>query len=109
MIPARLLPHTVTVTAPARVTDEYGNEVLDYDAGVTRQIRAYVQPRQGEEDTTDRNAVARAWVMFSTESVDALERVTYAGRTYNVDGPSRAWDAPAGAHHHETNLTLVEG
>lgn len=109
MIPPRLLPHMVTVTTPARTSDAYGNEILDYEAGSSRELRGYVQPQTGGEETVDRNAVSRQYLLFTNEEVAALDRVTWDGRTFEVQGPSRDWDTPSGAHHHETLLTLVEG
>lgn len=107
----RMLPHSVTVTTPGRSTDGYGNEALDYVTGVTaRTIAAYVQPRPGTENTDGRNAVERVWVMFTTAPVEALDRVTWEGRVYEVDGQPQRWDVPGRrTHHYESNLRAVEG
>lgn len=112
MLPARMLPHSITITTPARGQDGYGNEVLDYVAGTTRQRPAYVRPAPASENVADRDAVTAAWQVHSNDlDVTALDRVTFDGTTYEVDGQPNVWRTIPGGRpgHSKFLLRRVDG
>jgi hypothetical protein len=111
MISVDLFPHTLTVITPTIATDRYSNETLSYDVppATSRTIGGFMQPNVSTENTVDRSAVTYAYVVYTNDSLDARDRVIWEGHTFEVDGPPRRWDTPAGAHHYETYLRVTEG
>lgn len=111
MISASLFPHEIVVVTPAVVEDRYHAQTLTYDIppATQRTIRAFMQPSATQEDMVDRNALTYAYTVYTTEALEARDRVTFDGHTYEVDGPPRRWDAFMGAHHYEALLRVTEG
>lgn len=116
MLPARMLPHRITITSPGRVDDGYGNEVLSYDpadgATVRENVPAYVRPAPASEDVVDRNAVTAAWQVHCNDlDVTALDRVAYDGTAYDIDGQPNVWRTIPGGRpgHSKFLLRRVDG
>ncbi len=113
-IPARGLPHTVTVLTPGRVANRYGNEAPDWTAATSRTIAAYVQTpgrsSGGSENFDLRDALIGDRQMYTNDmAVTGYDRVIFNGITFEVLGPAGQWDNPAGPHHSEIRLRYVEG
>lgn len=114
MIPARLLPHTVTVVRPAATTDSHGNTVLDYGTGATRtQIAAWMQQDHRSEPLADgRDPLVQRWLLITNENdIQGRDRIEWdeTPATFEVDGPAYPVHTPAGVHHTEATLRVVEG
>lgn len=112
MIPARLLPLTVTKIRPAQTTDRYGNPVYDYGGAATRtSIAAWIDQASASEDTPDgRNPIAGGWKLITNHiDLDAADRIEWASAAYDLDGPAWPVHTPAGLHHLEARLRRVEG
>jgi hypothetical protein len=108
--PDRLLPHTLTVVHPTVTLGIHNQQVRTYDAGTGTDIAAYVQPKLGAEFNEARQ---QSTIELRTYSVDhpgdALDRVVWRGRWYDVIGPTRAYETPDGHHHYEGSIRAVEG
>lgn len=111
MIPDEALPHVVTVTTPTTATDGYGNTVLDYTSGATREVRGFLQPLPGSEFTDGRQAIETRARLFTNATIAPLERVAHAGRAYDIDGSPEAWGTLPGGEpgHSELILRRVDG
>lgn len=112
-IPDRLLPHTVAIVRPALVPDAYGNKIRDYSQGIAARttVRAWMQQDNREEARSDgREAAIQKWLML-TNHPDVLrgDRVEYGALTYDVEGPPEPVFTPAGFHHLEATLRVVDG
>lgn len=111
-VPDHLLPHTVMVVRPALVPDDYGNTRRDYGETATRtEIRAWMQQDHRSEARTDgREAGIQAWLMVTNHG-DLLrrDRIEFNGTTFEVEGPPEPVATPAGSHHTEATLRVVDG
>lgn len=111
-IPDHLLPHAVTLVRPALVTDEYGNVTRDYGPSATRTaIQAWMQQDQRQEARSDgREAAVQAWLMVTNHpDVQRHDRVEFGTTTFDVEGPPEPAHTPAGFHHTEATLRVVDG
>lgn len=112
MIPARLLPLTVTKVRPAQTTDRYGNAVYDYGAAAARtSIAAWIDQASASEDTPDgRDAIEGGWKLITNHTgLDPLDRIEWDSAAYELDGPAWPVHTPTGLHHVEAQLRRVEG
>lgn len=107
--------HTITVLVADRIV-ERGDVILDWSNPTRTEYRGcHVQPMAGDEVFVSdgrRNAVVTRWKLFAPPNVvvGALDRVKYAGTTYELDGAPRAWPSASGRLDHlEAILQLVEG
>lgn len=112
-IPDGLLPHAVTLVRPATVPDAHGNDITDYSDGVAvhTPIAAWVQQDSRTETRPDgREAAIQVWLML-TNHADILrgDRVVHGALTFDVEGPPEPVHTPAGYHHTEATLRVVEG
>ena len=112
-IPDRLLPHTVVITKPARVSDHYANPgQLDYATGTTTTTTAWLQEGQytAGEDTNGRDALISQWTMITNyQGIEGYDRVAWDGKTFEVDGQPSPKYTPLGLHHVEATLRHVQG
>lgn len=104
---------SVTVLRAQVVEDRYGNESLDWSDPAEHEINECVlQPISGEETLSlDGNAVVSRWSFSGPKGADltAMDRVTYQGETYEIDGYVRRWESPTGSlAHTEAMLKRVE-
>lgn len=113
MIPVRLLPFTVTLIRPAVGVDRYNNPTYDYGPAATRtSIRAWIEQADlAREDLRDgRDPIEGGWKLITNHAdVDANDRLDWAARVYDLDGPAWPVHTPAGFHHTEASLRRVEG
>lgn len=116
-IPESLLPHTVTLVRPAQSADAYNNVTYSYGAGATRtEISAWLQQDQRTETFPDGRApLDQRWPLITNhDDVRAKDRIEWADHpqgavTFDIDGPPEPAYTPAGFHHTEATLRLVDG
>jgi len=115
-VPAGLLPHTVTRVRPAVTTNPYGDKTYNYGAAAVRKpMAAWMQQDQRTEPLADgRDPLTQNWLMVTNDpdvaGHDRIEWTAPAGPTvFEVDGPPAPVYTPAGYHHTESTLRLVEG
>lgn len=87
------------MTYSAGTVDRYGNPTVTYGAPVSTAAR--VEQTDSKEVLGDRDTRQTWFRIFlpPTASVGALDRITYSGRTLEVDGaPVTYWDSSA-PHH----------
>lgn len=112
-IPARLLPHTVTIVHPVETIDSHGNAIRS--PGVSHTSAAFVQPRTQSENHDQRDELVGTWRMFTNDpDVGGYDQVLWSQDgapplTFEVVGPPATWDNPSGLHHNEVTIRLVEG
>ena len=103
----------VTIRRPARTTDRYGDEVLDFSTFVDfTDTVAWISQRAASEDLNGRNERRSEWVGFFPVDVclSAHDRVLWCGRVFEVIGPPNVPETPHGGPHHvEADLRIVEG
>lgn len=110
MIPARLLPLTVTWQQPTTTTDGYGNTVDDWTTPTSEDIAAYIEQRTTTENRDGRDVTVTRLLFITNElGVRATHRIIWDGRTYEIDGDCAVFHTPAGPHHSEATLLIVEG
>lgn len=111
-IPTGLLPQTVTRIRPGTSTDTYGNTVYSYSSGASSaSMAAWLQQDNRAEPLSDgRDPLEQVWLMI-TNDADVLgrDRVTFGSTTFEVQGPPEAVYTPAGFHHLEATLRVVNG
>ena len=111
-VPDGLLVHQVTIVRPATSTDAYGNTTRDYGAGATRTtVAGWMQQDQRTEPHEDgRDSLEQRWLLITDhEDIQGYDRVEWDGPTMEVDGPPEPAYTPAGYHHTEATLRVVEG
>lgn len=110
MIPAHLLPISVTWIRPGTTTDSYGNTVPDWDTVTSSALPVMIEQRHTVEQLENRDATVTTLVMFTNElAVAATDRVVWAGDTFDIDGEPWIVHSPAGPDHAEAALRRVEG
>lgn len=114
MLPARMLPHQITILTPGTTTDGYGNQVPDWAAATSRTAAAYVRPWTPGDENVDagRDVSDRVWQVHTNDSaVTAFDRIVHDGVTYEIDGdPMIRKLAPGGRlGHTKLRLRRVDG
>lgn len=111
-VPDHLLPHTVTIVRPVLVPNAHGNATPDYGEAASRTtIQAWLQQDTRQETRSEgREAAIQAWLMV-TNHADVLrgDRAEYGALTFDVEGPPEPVFTPAGFHHVEATLRVVDG
>lgn len=111
-IPDAMLPHTVTKVRPAVTTSNYGNTAYDYGVAATRtDIRAWLQQNTRAEPRPDgREALEQSWLLMTNDpDVQGIDRIEFDALTFGVEGPPGPYYTPAGFHHTEATLRIVDG
>lgn len=110
MIPARLLPIAVTWVQPAATEDAYGNPMPDWGEDATRNdLQAWIEQQDTREVRDGRDQLVSTWLFITNElGVGGQDRIEWADRTFEVDGEPAVMHTPAGPHHLEARLLLVE-
>jgi hypothetical protein len=111
VIPPRLLPHEVTVTAPGTTSDGYGEPSPDWDTPGVRTITARMQQVGAREVSDGRSGQVGDWRMQTNDlTLAADERITWKGITFEVVGaPAFPADGTGSPHHCEAQLRVVTG
>lgn len=113
-VPTALLPHQVTVVRPVVSTDAHGSQVYDYGAAATRTTVAgwLQQDRRAEPRSDGREPLEQRWALVTNhEDVQGRDRIEWAETpaVFEVEGPPEPTYTPAGYHHTEATLRVVEG
>lgn len=111
-VPASKLPHTVTRIRPATSTSSYGDVTYDYDPGAARtEMSAWMQQDKRDEPRENgRDPLEQRWLMVTNETdVLGRDRIEWSGPTLEVEGPPEPVFTPAGYHHTESTLRVVNG
>ena len=106
------LSQEIDIITPALTTDDYGNDVADWQNATERTAAAYVRPAPASENVADRNAVTAQWQVHTNDLlVTALDRVRFGGEVYEVDGQPNVWkvDPTGGTGHSKFLLKRVAG
>lgn len=106
-----LLVHDVTILTAPTTTDARNDAVKDWANATSATIKGWVSQRSGIEDHDQREAQVSTWILYlhPEASITGANRVTWAGITFEVDGPvNPAW-SPRGEHHLEVPLRVVAG
>jgi len=98
-MPGYAFGEPVVVLDPSTTTDDYGNDVEDWDSPVTvATIEGVgVEPRPtGESFTEDRNAVTNGYTLYLPAGSVILptQRVEVRGSVWPVLGPTAEWRNP---------------
>ena len=105
------LPHLVTRLRATVTTDRKNVPSFDWSSPLELDLLAYVQPRSSSETfNPEGTRVRSSHVMFCLEQdVTAQDRIVWNGETFLVVGQPARHETPAGYHHTEADLLLVEG
>lgn len=110
MLPAYVVPDTATWIEPGVTTDEYGNQVADWDSATETEIRVWIEEAATTEQRDGRDTITSRWLMLTNElHITARARIVFQDRTYEIDGEPSVLRTPTGPHHAEMTLLLVEG
>lgn len=114
MLPAQMLPHTITIRTPGTATDAYGNTVPSWATATTRTAAAYVRPQStsvrpagNEHVEVGRDVSELSWQAHTNDAaITALDRIDWNGLTYEVDGEPLRWPSAPGGRLSFTKLQL---
>jgi hypothetical protein len=114
MLPARMMPQTITILTAATTVDGYRNTVLDWTSPASRTAAAYVRPIStslrptgNEHVDVGRDVSERAWqVHTNDQAVTVFDRVVHDGVTYEIDGDPLVWTTAPGGRLAFTKLLL---
>jgi glycine/D-amino acid oxidase-like deaminating enzyme len=113
VIPARLLNRTLTWVQPATVTDAYGDAAKSFAAeDVTETTIAGRIEQSSTRETNDetRDLSTSALVLYTnTAGISPADRIVDGATVYEVTGIVADVDGPAGRHHCEARLRLLDG
>lgn len=121
MLPARMLPHRITILTRGTATDAYGNTVPDWVTATSRTAAAYVRPASsstggptsGDEYVdVGRDVIDRSFQVHTNDAaINALDRVVHDGVTYEVDGQPAIWTSAPGGRlgHTKFRMRRVDG
>lgn len=111
MIRAAALRETITVYTAAQTgaEDRYGNASLVEGTGV--DVPAMVTPiNETEQEINADTRVSRYRVLANPDTeIDALSRVVWRGRSFQVIGEPQSFVARRGVHHFEFDMREVQG
>ena len=107
----RLFTQDVTLVRAGATTDRYGGTVKDWATATSTAAKGWVAQRTASEVLDGREAQVSGWVLFvgPDQDVIGLDRVEWAGQTFEVDGPVLPAYTPRGLHHIEVPLKQVAG
>jgi hypothetical protein len=105
-------PHVIIRLRAPLITDSKGNQIRDWPNATAVTFAGWVQPVTSDEVTLNQERVVSRWRIFlePSASILATDRVTWDGKTFQVDGEVQMWDDARGVDHHaEGLLRLVTG
>lgn len=110
MLPPYVVPDEATWLEPATATDDYGNEVPDWDGATENTIRVWIEEASTTEQRDGRDTITSRWLLLTNElGITAHARIVHNDRTFEIDGEPSILRTPSGPHHLEATLLLVEG
>lgn len=88
---------------------DYGEDEVDFVAGAT--IQGWAEARASSEELEDRDTAVGDWLVLLPigTTVEAYDRIIYAGQTLEVIGPPREAPSLEGPHHLELDARWIEG
>jgi head-tail adaptor len=99
---------TVTVLRAGTTADRYGNAALDWSDPEEHTVAGCViQPAAGPESLSlGADTVEHRWTLDAPDGADitALDRVSYNGELFELDGYVQRWESPTGALAHAQAL-----
>lgn len=108
-IAPHLLSHTVAWQKPGVTRDEYNNVIPDWSDPDEQLIPAYIEQTNSTELVDGRNTTITHLRMFTNElRIEATDRIVWDGNIYEVDGDCAVFHTPAGPHHLEGTLLIVD-
>lgn len=110
MIPAHLLPHTLTWQRPSAAQDAYGNDTVSWDSPTEKRVRGrLVQENVApDEETYGRQDVSAGWRLLTNElGIGPADRLVRDGLVYEVVGQPYRVAGIAADHHCEVRLRAV--
>lgn len=112
MIADHLLPLRVTWQQPGETIDEYNNIVADWsDAARTDhdELPCYIEQRSTTELVNGRDTTVTKLLFITNElGLTASDRIVWGDNIYEIDGDPAVYYTPAGAHHLEATLLIVD-
>jgi hypothetical protein len=118
-IPDYLLPHAVTRVRPAVTTDSYNNDVFVYDpdeGALELVMKAWMQQDQRTQMSQEniarqgRYPAEERWLLISNDDdVRWQDRILWDDLTFEVYAEPEKTYSPAGYHHLEATLRIVQG
>lgn len=89
----------------------YGGNEPDWTTAASEEMRAVMWPVSSTEDVVNQQRTETRWraLIFGDADVLAVDRFTYDGRTFEVDGEVEKWPPGPTVHHTELVLHLVAG
>lgn len=105
-----ILRDRVTRLRAELVEGDYGNETRDWANATSVDYPAEVQPVSSTEDVVNQQRTETRWRVFLPASADleATDRITWDGDTFEVDGEVERHKARGRLHHVEAVLLRVE-
>lgn len=106
---ADLLTETATVVRFAYTTDEYGNQ--ERAPGTSTEWPARLEQLNTEEILRDEDTVIANWRVFlpAAAVIGAYDQVQARGIAFEVVGLPNEQRRPAGIHHQEVLLMMIDG
>lgn len=106
-----LLVHDVTVTHPVVSTDRNGARREAWSGATTSTAKGWLHQTSSSEPIEGRDGELSLWVLYlpAGTDVDAHDRVTVLGLTFEVDAPPLPAWTPRGEHHLEVRLRRMVG
>ena len=116
-VPDHLLIHDIVVVEPAETTDTYGDTDYDYGPTATRRsIKAWLQQdRRTEPRTEGRDPLDQRWLLVTNDDgLTGRSRFEWADHpagpvVFKLEGPFEPTYSPAGLHHSEATLRILDG
>lgn len=123
-VPPRLMPHTVTIVAPATSTNAYGNTVYDYGEAASRTTASawLEQQSRAQIPVVGADPMQERWLMVTDATVPRRARIEWDAHpsgpvTFEVDGQPGPFYNPltmaatgsTQPHHTELTLRIVDG
>ena len=108
---AALLVRTVTIHHAGTRVDAYGDTIVDWSTSTDVTAPGWLAYTSGIEILDGRAATSTTMSLSlpAGTTIDAADRVTIDGTTYDITAePMSAW-TPRGEHHIEINLAVVNG
>lgn len=108
-IAEHLLSQTVTWQQPGETTDEYNNILPDWEDPDDSEIAAYIEQVSTTEIVDGRDSTVTRMRLFTNElGIHATDRIVWGDDVYEVDGDCAVFHTPAGPHHLEATLRIVD-
>lgn len=105
-----LFSDSVTRLRAPLVAGPFGNQTRDWANATSATYAAEVQPVSSTEDVVNQQRTVTRWRLFLLPDADleATDRITHDGSTYEVEGQVERWKRRGILHHLEAVLMRVD-